>query len=304
MPFLIWAATRAGPIGISTGNSVLALVSIVAAVGGNGPSSANYSQHSVLSMQLFLVVIAVPLLFVAILIQQQRRVENSLRESQQSLEQQYERGRLLAHKLINSQEDERRRIARDLHDNIAQRLALLCVSLNEASQLLPVQQGSAQSLFSEFCTSTEDICREVHELSHQLHSSSLQYLGLEVALKKLCDETARQHHIVIDFQSNDTGGIPQEVSLCAFRVAQEALNNAIRHGQADQIGITLLKQADLLRIRISDTGIGFDEGSLSEGLGLIRMRERLRMLGGQLVVNSQPGKGTDIRAEVPLKEAA
>jgi signal transduction histidine kinase len=125
-----------------------------------------------------------------------------------------------------------------------------------------------------------------------------------MALKKLCDETARQHQIVIDFQSNDTGGIPQEVSLCAFRVAQEALNNAIRHGQADQIGITLLKQADLLRIRISDTGIGFDEGSLSEGLGLISMRERLRMLGGQLVVNSQPGKGTDIRAEVPLKEAA
>jgi signal transduction histidine kinase len=149
----------------------------------------------------------------------------------------------------------------------------------------------------------DEIHDDVRTLSHQLHSSTLQYLGLVVALKGLCRETARQHHIVINFQSNDTDGIPQEVSLCGFRVTQEALNNAVTHGQADQIGVRLQRKEDLLRIYISDTGIGFDAGVSSDGLGLISMRERLRMLGGRLIVNSQPGKGTDITAEVPIKAA-
>jgi signal transduction histidine kinase len=125
------------------------------------------------------------------------------------------------------------------------------------------------------------------------------------ALKKLCRETAKQHHIVVDFQSNATDGIPQEVCLCAFRVTQEALSNAVTHGQADKIGVTLQRDVDLLRISISDRGIGFDaRASSSDGLGLISMRERLRMIGGRLVVNSQPGNGTEITAEVPLKEPA
>jgi signal transduction histidine kinase len=92
--------------------------------------------------------------------------------------------------------------------------------------------------------------------------------------------------------------------ICAYSATQEALNNAVTHGQADKIGVTLQRDADLLRIRISDTGSGFDAGVSSNGLGLISMQERLRMFDGQLAVNSQPGKGTNITAEVPLKEAA
>jgi signal transduction histidine kinase len=234
VPFLIWAATRAGPIGVSTLNSLLALVSIVALVEGKGPFSANYSQHSVLSVQLFLAVTSVPMLFVAILIQQRREVENFLRESQANLKQHYERSQLLAHKLISSQEHERRRIARDLHDHLGQRLALLSVALDEASLALPAGMSAEHSVIRGLLERVDEIHDDVRTLSHQLHSSTLQYLGLVVALKGLCRETARQHHIVIDFQSNDTDGIPQEVSLCAFRVTQEALNNAVTHGQAGQ----------------------------------------------------------------------
>jgi integral membrane sensor domain MASE1 len=133
VPFLIWAATRLGPIGISTANSALALVSMISAAEGKGPFSTNYSHHSVLSMQLFLAVISAPTLAVAILIRERREVENSLRESQENLKQLHEHRQLLAHKLINSQEEERRRIARDLHDHVGQSLALLAVALDQAS---------------------------------------------------------------------------------------------------------------------------------------------------------------------------
>jgi signal transduction histidine kinase len=304
VPFLIWAATRLGPIGISTANSALALVSMISAAEGKGPFSTNYSHHSVLSMQLFLAVISAPTLAVAILIRERREVENSLRESQENLKQLHEHRQLLAHKLINSQEEERRRIARDLHDHVGQSLALLAVALDQASQDLPAQMGVERSVIGNLHERVVEIGRDIHELSHQLHSSTLQQLGLEVALKVLCQETARQHHIVVNFQSTDADGIPQEVSLCAFRVAQEALNNAVRHGRAQHIGVTVQKEGNLLRVLISDTGVGFDPARSSEGLGLISMQERLRMLGGQLVVKSQPGKGTYIGAEMPVKEAA
>jgi signal transduction histidine kinase len=164
--------------------------------------------------------------------------------------------------------------------------------------------GVERSVIGNLHERVVEIGRDIHELSHQLHSSTLQQLGLEVALKVLCQETARQHHIVVNFQSTDADGIPQEVSLCAFRVAQEALNNAVRHGRAQHIGVTVQKEGNLLRVLISDTGVGFDPARSSEGLGLISMQERLRMLGGQLVVKSQPGKGTYIGAEMPVKEAA
>jgi len=304
VPFLIWAATRLGPIGISTANSALAIVSMISAVEGKGPFSANYSDHSVLSMQLFLAVISLPTLVVAILIEQRRDIENSLRESQEHLKQLHDRTQLLAHKLINSQEEERRRIARDLHDHIGQSLALLTVTLEQRRYELLSKTGVEEPLINDLRAQVDQIGKDVHELSHQLHSSTLHHLGLQAALKALCRDTARQHHIVVDFQANDTDGVPQEISLCAFRVAQEALNNAVRHGRAQQIEVAIQKLGNVLRVSISDTGIGFDPAVLSDGLGLISMQERLRMLGGQLVIKSKPGNGTEIGAEVPLREAA
>ena len=282
---------------------MLALIAIVSTVEGQGPFVATYSHHLVLSMQLFLAVISVPMLFVAILIEERHAVEDALRESRTVLKENCEQIHDLAGKLLRAQEDERRRIARELHDDIGQRLALLCNAMDGLGRELPSRSGKEGALAQSLLRETQGLADDVHELSHQLHSSTLQ-LGLEFALKSLCRTIERQKHIAIEFQSDRIDGLPEEIGLSMFRVAQEALNNAVRHGKASQIKVSLRKQEKVLCMKVTDTGLGFDTANVSDGLGLISMQERLRFLGGTVVVNSQPGAGTEVNAELPLQESA
>ena len=113
-----------------------------------------------------------------------------------------------------------------------------------------------------------------------------------------------ERRIAIEFQSDRIDGLPEEIGLSMFRVAQEALNNAVRHGKPSQIKVSLRKQEKVLCMKVTDTGLGFDTANVSDGLGLISMQERLRFLGGTVVVNSQPGAGTEVNAELPLQESA
>jgi len=302
LPLLIFAATAFRPVAVSTAISLLSLVSILSASQGRGAFFMVQSQHSVLAMQLFLIVTSVPLLFVAILIEERKAVEAQLIESQEGLRENYKRNQDLAGKLLHAQEEERRRIARELHDDIGQRLSLLSISLAELRSGLPAGMEKESSSANALLVDVQNIAADLQEISRQLHSSTLQHLGLEIALKNLCHAAGSQHHIIIEFHSDDVSELPTEAKLCLFRVAQEALNNALRHGKAKRIQLRLKKEEDNVIMTLSDDGSGFDPTVASEGMGLLSMQERVRFLGGVVLVNSQIGAGTEIQAELPLRK--
>jgi len=304
LPLLILAATTFPPVGVSTAISLLALVSIVSAVEGKGAFFMVHSDHRVLAMQLFLIVISVPMLFVSILIEERKAVETELSQSQARLLENFKVTQDLAGRLLNAQEEERRRIARELHDDIVQRLALVSIGLDTFKGELPPGMEKESQSANGLLVDLQEIVMDLQELSRQLHSSTLENLGLEAALKNLCLSIARQHHTAVQFQSVDLKELPAEVKLCLYRVAQEALNNAIRHGKAKRIEVSLQQVVDSLRMKIIDEGEGFDPAALSSGLGLMSMQERVRFLGGKVSVESQPGVGTQVHAELPLRKSA
>jgi signal transduction histidine kinase len=147
--------------------------------------------------------------------------------------------------------------------------------------------------------SAEELATDIHELSHELHSSKLRHLGLPAALKELARKTSSQQDLRIDFHA---GPLPKnlspELAMCLFRVGQEALSNVIKHSQTRNVEMDVTRTNGRIVLKIKDFGIGFEPEVSSSGIGLSTMRERLRMFGGNLLVNSSPGKGTEIIAEV------
>jgi PAS domain S-box-containing protein len=207
-------------------------------------------------------------------------------------------------RLIRAQEEERARIARELHDDINQKLGLLAIEIQQLGQQLP-PDAPAQNGLAALFDKANHISRDVQLLSHQLHSSRLDYLGLPAALRRLCEEFSAQHHIFTECAIKELPpGVTREINLCLFRVAQECLSNTAKHGHARHARVEL-HYDDAIRMKVSDDGNGFDPaqaGSRQEpGLGMISMRERLRLIHGELVIHSQPGSGTDITAVVPVK---
>jgi PAS domain S-box-containing protein len=205
----------------------------------------------------------------------------------------------LAGSLIEAQEDERRRISRELHDDIGQRLALLVCELDiqRAGKASLIDQDSRTDVRKEL----DSIATDIHELSHELHSASLKTCGIKVALKDLCWKYSHNHSLQIDLHAEEpVATLPPDVALCLFRVAQEALANAVKHGHAKKVLVLLAEDHGQLRLTIKDFGIGFDSTTQSTGIGLISMRERLRLCGGNLLVISAPAQGTEIKAELPV----
>jgi PAS domain S-box-containing protein len=211
----------------------------------------------------------------------------------------------VSRKLIAAQEQERRRIARELHDDIGQRLAMLTIEIEElqhGSFDLPAQVSSR---IGELKTQASDIATDIQSLSHELHSAKLEYLGITTAMRGFCNEFGEQQKLVIDFQSHDLPShLPPETSLCLFRVLQEALNNSAKHSGVLQVEVRLWGTSDEIRLTVSDRGVGFDSEKEKEresrGLGLISMEERLKLVNGTLSVESQAQHGTTIHARVPL----
>jgi signal transduction histidine kinase len=203
----------------------------------------------------------------------------------------------LAGRLINAHDEERNKISRELHDDIGQRLVLLSIMLQECIKESRGSAPTAQlSKLSALRQDVEEIAGSVHELSHGLHCSALR-LGLRAALQGLCCTASEQHHIKVSFEADDLR-LSDEASLSLFRVAQEALSNAVRHGQAKEVFVKLHTDKGLVRMDIRDTGKGFDPGARSSGLGLVSMEERLRMIGGGLKVTTRLGQGTQISAQL------
>jgi PAS domain S-box-containing protein len=199
-------------------------------------------------------------------------------------------------RLINAQEEERCRIARELHDDFNQRLALLSIGLERLES--PVDEGGAgRSQIGDLLRLTREIASDVHRLSHQLHPSKLEHLGLVAAIRGLCREMSEQYGAQIDFLYRDVPTpIAKESALCLFRVAQEALSNTVKHSGGKKGKLELFGNRGMLHLCISDSGVGFDPQSVSAKgrLGLISMQERVRAAGGQISIESHSSSGTRI----------
>jgi PAS domain S-box-containing protein len=208
----------------------------------------------------------------------------------------------LASYLIRTQEDERHRISRELHDDIGQRLSLLAVEFDLLAQSLASSGLEDQrARVSQLKAQTDDLTSDVHQLSHQLHSTKLQHLGLRSAVEELSRQINKQHQVAISVTTEGQDSLlPPDAALCLFRVTQEALNNIIRHSRAESASIQLDVTNGIAKLTVRDLGIGFDVSVCEGGLGLVSMRERLRMVGGEFGVESETGKGTIITASIPL----
>jgi PAS domain S-box-containing protein len=211
----------------------------------------------------------------------------------------------LSRRLMTAQEAERRRIARELHDGIGQSLALLSVQLQRAER--PPSEGKKQPSIQELCAKVKDIGIQVSRLSHQLHSSELEFLGLAVAVKGLCREFGEQYHIPVDCTCSDIPPqMDSDAALSILRVVQEALHNIAKHSHATSATVELRRLRNNLQITISDNGSGFDANKArsARGLGLVSMRERIHLMGGHFEIFSNAGDGTKIQARVPVERAS
>jgi PAS domain S-box-containing protein len=212
----------------------------------------------------------------------------------------------LTTRLIQAQDEERRRISHELHDDIGQRLSLLTVDLDTLQQQLDslgivFAARRASNLHRFAC----ELGSDIHHLSHELHSSKLQHLGLASALKDLCEKVSAQNQVAVTCHASGlTNGLPSDVALCLFRVAQEALNNVLKHSNSRKASVEVVASGQVIALKITDSGQGFDPASCHWGIGLTSMRERLRVVGSELIVRSSPGEGTEIFAEVKLERAA
>jgi PAS domain S-box-containing protein len=212
----------------------------------------------------------------------------------------------LSGRLITAQEEERVRIARELHDDFSQRLALLGIGLGRLWKRRPESEEEERILVQKLWSQTKEITSDVHRLSHELHSSKLEYVGLAQTLKGLCEEISDKYRIQVEFtQRGVLSDIPKDIALCLFRICQESLSNVVKHSQAKQAQAELFSENNEVCLRITDSGLGFDLAlrDANVGIGLIGMRERLRLVGGRLSVQSTPMRGTEILAEVPLHES-
>jgi PAS domain S-box-containing protein len=208
---------------------------------------------------------------------------------------------MVSRRLIDAQEQERTRLARELHDDINQRLSLVGSSLNR------LQRGSvgAAELREEIAAASAqvvDLVRDIQALSHRLHSSKLELLGLTRAAGGLCAELSDRHGVAIDFQTENVAEpVPPDVALCLFRVLQEALQNAAKHSGSRQVRVSLRSVTRGIELVVVDAGVGFDQAAArGRGLGLTSMMERVKLVGGELLIESNSGEGTAVRARIPF----
>ena len=209
----------------------------------------------------------------------------------------------LSGRLIEAQEQERSRLARELHDDINQRLALLAIELEQLRIDAPNARKELSRRINDLQQTTLEISRDVQALSHELHSSKLDFLGLVPAFTSFCREFAEQKKVEVEFSHDNVPlTVPRDISLCLFRVLQEASHNVVKHSGTRRFEVELRVTADRVYLSVRDAGRGFDAGSAtsSRGLGLVSMRERLALVGGTLSIRSSLNRGTELIGEVSL----
>ena len=205
--------------------------------------------------------------------------------------------------LINAGEKERSRVASELHDDFSQRLALIALKLENVSEIVSPFSKEANQQLHELLNSTSELGADLHTLSHRLHSSTLESLGLVPAIGALCKEFTARQGVKAEFTSDDVPrSVHPDTALCIFRIVQEGLRNLKKHSGAQQALVSLRVNARKLSASVLDQGCGFNMKELNhkDGLGIRSMGERVRLLGGEFMIQSAPGKGTTVSAWVPL----
>ncbi len=205
-----------------------------------------------------------------------------------------------AKELVEANEDLYRHIARELHDDIGQRLSLLSIRLGMLRKVPKI--GDTDDKLAQSLRDLDELISDVHNLSHSLHSSRIENIGLVAALRDAFARLSTTHNVRIDFVTTRVPqSLPPDVALSFFRVGQECLNNVIKHSGVSRVQVELKGHGDLLTMRVQDFGSGFDTKDVPEGLGLMAMEERMVAIGGTLSVNSAQGIGTTVIATVELE---
>jgi signal transduction histidine kinase len=287
LPFVIWAAIGFGIAGASLSIVVVAALATVLTALGSGPFSTGTPFANAALLDVLFAVLAASGLPLAAVSTERQRVESEREElirartSEEALAD-------VSRRLIEAQERERNRIARELHDDICQRLSLLAITLTARGERDLHEQAA-------------EITADLQALSHRLHSSRLELLGIAGAMRHFCEEFADQQKARVDFDAADLPArLPSEVSLSLFRILQEALQNAAKHSGTQHFDVQLWGAQDQVHLIVKDSGKGFDlaAAKAGRGIGLVSMEERIRLVNGVLLIESQPQQGTSIRASV------
>ena len=294
IPVLVFTALRARVAGAYMLVMVIAIVAIQLSRAGRGPFIEDDEALTALSFMSWILATGVASWLLAVLIEQRVDIRRALVHSGREV-------RELAGRLIEAQEQERSRIARDLHDDISQRLASVSIELSA------VRRGAGAGGAPELAHVQDELIElseDVRHLSHNLHPSMLHETGLEAALGSLCNTQRHRNGPTIDLHvMPNADNLPDPVALCLYRAAQEALGNAVRHARARAIEVRLGVVDQVAELMIDDDGIGFDtngEAARRRGLGLLSLQERAKLLDGSFGLTTSPGKGTHVCIRIPL----
>ena len=224
----------------------------------------------------------------------QRLAEEQLREANANLQ-------ALSDRLINAQEEERTRLARELHDDFSQQIAALSIATGNLKRQIPEDRVEARAQSDRIHQRLVQLADAVRRMSHELHPAVLQYSGLPAALRSYCAEFSVLNSLVVELRiEGDFDGLDPAKALCLFRITQEALRNVVKHAHVSKASVDLSRLESRIRLTISDSGEGMKrDPAIKGGLGLLNMRERARLAGGRLDIRSSPGGGTTITVEVP-----
>jgi signal transduction histidine kinase len=259
-----------------------------------------------------LVVVTAQLVLIAGLLRERARVRRAnqvIRTSEASLRSSYDRIRHMAGRLINAQEAARADIARDLHDDVCQRLASVALSVSSLRRATRDIDGlNTTTAFEAPDRDTKSALEGIRRLSHDLHPATLRLVGLAEALRSHCVEVAQRNAVEVKFSAAESiGRVHPDVAVCLFRIVQESLRNGIVHGGARHLAVKLSRDGDRVELEVRDDGHGFDVNvakSTRKGLGLVMMEERANLVGGTAEVISQSGVGTTVRVAAPSSQAA
>lgn len=304
LPLFLWAGVRFGVNGVSASLLITSVLTLWSASRGEGPFAGQPPADSVLQLQLFLITIGSPLMLMAALIDERRSTIKSLREGNVQIHQ-------LASALITAQEEERRRIARELHDEVGQALTAVKINLEVLRMRLGAPDAQpVAGLLEESVMRADDALDQVRDLSLLLRPAMLDDLGLTPALRWLANTQAERAGYHLTFTAAKIEPRPaREIETVFYRVAQEALTNVARYAEARNVFIRVQVVDRQLRMTLRDDGVGFDVAAMREramsgsSMGLLGMEERARLVGGQLTIHSLPGRGTTVELSVPYVAA-
>jgi signal transduction histidine kinase len=324
LPALMWAAFRLGPRETAGALAVLSVIAIWGTLDGVGPfiTSSTSPNQALLRLQSYLAVLAITNLTVASVVEEARAAAEGLRAARDEMEERVrertamlssanEALRGLAASVQGAQEDERRRVARELHDDLGQRLAALKLGMHLLEQELRQDGAPSRARLNVLVGDVDRTIAEVRRISYNLRPLALDDYGLSVALEMLCKEFERVYSVGIKLQVNGAAGDlhDDQLDIALYRVAQGALSNVAKHAAAKTADVSMTRENDHVVLSVQDDGRGFDLTSLRKrrdvysGLGLIGMRERSELLGGTFSITSQPDHGTRVQVRIPLSNA-